>query len=115
MNCHSIRRKLPVAGSAGKGSKKDCIILSGFDMYRVYDWIYSESGIGGGKRQTFQIDCSSDEGDNTSTKDQIKAGSIGKRAGNQTTENPCKKRSKKKTGTKETEKTAGAVSSAYIL
>ena len=73
-------------------------------MYRVYDWIYSESGIGGGKRQTFQTDCSSDEGDNTSTKDQIKAGSIGKRAGNQTTENPCKKRSKKKTGTKETEK-----------
>lgn len=86
-----------------------------YDTYRVYDWINSESGIGGGKRQTFQIDCSSDEGDNTSTKDQIKAGSIGKRAGNQTTENPCKKRSKKKTGTKETEKTAGAVSSAYIL
>ena len=70
-------------------------------MYRVYDWIYSESGIGGGKRQTFQIDCSSDEGDNTSTKDQIKAGSIRKKAGNQKTENPCKKRSQKKAGTKE--------------
>ena len=84
-------------------------------MYRVYDWIYSESGIGVVKRQTFQIDCSSDEGDNTSTKDQIKAGSIRKKAGNQTTENPCKKRSQKKAGTKETEKTAGAVSSAYIL
>ena len=28
MNCHSIRRKLPVAGSAGKGSKKIVLFLA---------------------------------------------------------------------------------------
>ena len=116
MNCHSIRRKLPVAGSVGKGSKKIVLFLAALICTVCMTGFTAKAASveGNIRRHSRSIAVQTRE-TITSTKDQIKAGSIRKKAGNQTTENPCKKRSQKKAGTKETEKTAGAVSSAYIL